>query len=231
MTLKCVMFDFGGTIADDRIVYQNIDKDHNIKFWQGLGFKGDLDDLKRARREANIEFEKIISQKNVSKTLWTKILAKKLGLDITEKDAEDDFKGFMDYYMRNVQLFPHVRETMDFIKSKKLKIVLVSNNWTEIDSILEYLDLKKYFDLVIISEDIGAFKSEELPFKIVMEKTGFRADECILVGDDLKEDAYSIKLGIKFCWFNPFGIKSEESNFDFEIKDFEKLKDIVESLL
>ncbi|MFH0929267.1 MAG: HAD family hydrolase [Candidatus Aenigmatarchaeota archaeon] len=229
MRLKCIMIDFGETIADGRMVYNNVDKEYNLQFWRRLGFSGSLEDLENARIKNSADIGKITSQKNVSKTTWAKMFAKKLGLEITEKDAEEEFRGFIEYYKRNVRLFPNVKDTLDFIKNNGLKLVLISNGWKELNTILEYLDLDRYFDLVIISKDIEAYKSEGIPFKIAMEKMSLKPEECIMVGDNLKEDACSRRIGIKFCWFNPFGAEAKENNFDFEIKDFKDIQGIVES--
>ncbi len=224
---KCFMFDFGDTLAKDERVYRKIDKEYNFNFFKKIGFTGSLKEFERIRKRASNEFRSIPSQKQFTRGIWAKIVAKEMGLNLSDKESLDYFKNFMEYYKKNVELHPGVDGILKFLKSKGCECILISNNWIEIHSVLEYLKIKKYFDTIILSEEINSLKSELKPFEIALKKTRISPEECLMIGDRLGEDNLCRKFGIKFCWFNPENNFSDSEDFDFQIKNFISLKKFV----
>ena len=104
--------------------------------------------------------------------------------------------------------------------------------------------LDQLFDLIFISEDIGA----EKPAKEFFDKAfadidawydqknnsldcvdKLKNEEVIIIGDSLTSDIKGANnAGIKSCWYNPKGLVNDKDvNIDFEIKDLHEIFDIL----
>lgn len=90
--------------------------------------------------------------------------------------------------------------------------------------------LGELFDLVFISEDVGA----EKPAKAFFDKAladvealigAFALDEVLMVGDSLTSDIKGANnAGIKACWYNPEGMVCDKDvQIDYEIKDLHEV--------
>lgn len=94
--------------------------------------------------------------------------------------------------------------------------------------------LGELFDLVFISEDVGA----EKPAKAFFDKAladvealigAFALDEVLMVGDSLTSDIKGANnAGIKACWYNPEGMVCDKDvQIDYEIKDLHEVYDLL----
>ena len=234
MSIKCIIFDLGNTLVDSTGAIKNIDEEYNLPIWKGFGFTGNMEEFKEAKRKTDRELEVIASQKKTPRDLWAMKLAENLGIKISKQQAEEDFKGFENYFRENVKLIPGAREILDFLKERGYNLALISNGWTDLaNQIIDEVKIREYFDLILISEDVGYRKCELKPFYILLEKLKLKPDECIMVRDRLDEDACARKLGIKVVWFefdeNYVHPKPTEK-FDFKIKKLEELEDLLSKI-
>ncbi|MDF1665916.1 MAG: HAD-IA family hydrolase, partial [Planctomycetota bacterium] len=69
---------------------------------------------------------------------------------------------------------------------------------------LEEAKLLGYFDVVVTSDDVGVQKPNSRVFLHALELASARADESVMIGDDLAVDCHgAIAVGMKAVWFNP----------------------------
>ena len=94
--------------------------------------------------------------------------------------------------------------------------------------------LGELFDLVFISEDIGAEKPAKAFFDKALEEVKgqigeFELDEVLMVGDSLTSDIKGANnAGIKACWYNPEGVVCDKAvQIDYEIKDLHEVFDLL----
>ena len=94
--------------------------------------------------------------------------------------------------------------------------------------------LGELFDLVFISEDVGAEKPAieffDKAFSDIKEKIGaFELDEVLMIGDSLTSDIKGANnAGVKACWYNPEGVACDkEVDIDFEIKDLHEVYELL----
>lgn len=91
---------------------------------------------------------------------------------------------------RNAGLKKGIPEFLDFLKSKKIKRALVTNNTLKnVDYLLNKFRLE--FDFVLTRES-GLWKPSGAPFLAVMNRFKLKKEECCVVGDSL----FDIKAGI-----------------------------------
>ena len=128
-------------------------------------------------------------------------------------------------------------DAYDIIKDLKGKVLqCAASNGTKIAQVgkLKNSGLGELFDLVFISEDVGAEKpSIEFYNKALADveaKIGPVAlDEILMVGDSLTSDIKGANnAGIKACWYNPNGAVCEiDVQIDYEIKDLHEVYELL----
>lgn len=99
------------------------------------------------------------------------------------------------------------------------------------DRKLKKTGLGELFDGVFISDEIGFEKPLAEFFEPVWNRIGkYEKDEILIVGDSLTSDIKGgNNIGIRCCWYNPAGIKTDlDLKIDFEIKNLKELIKILE---
>jgi len=101
-------------------------------------------------------------------------------------------------------LFPNSREALNYLKIN-YSLHLITNGFEEIQQKkLDICDLRKYFTTITTSEEAGVKKPETGIFELALEKAGAKADESLMIGDDLQVDMAGARLtGMDTLFFNP----------------------------
>ncbi len=88
---------------------------------------------------------------------------------------------------------------------KNYKLHLITNGFKEIQHIkLKQCDLGKYFDLIIISEEIGHNKPNIEIFRAAETQGKTTQKECLMIGDNFDTDIQGAKnAGWQTIWYNP----------------------------
>jgi len=115
------------------------------------------------------------------------------------------------------------------------KLMIITNGLTKVqDNRIRKSKIAKYFDEIIVSEDIGVSKPNPKIFEHSVDKLqDIDRSKILMVGDSLSSDIQGgINFGIDTCWYNP---NSDENTGvikpTFEIKslmDLSKLLNIYE---
>jgi len=115
-------------------------------------------------------------------------------------------------------LFPHAIETLEYLYGQ-YKLHIITNGFEEVQfKKLELSGMNKYFEHVITSEDAGARKPNERIFQYALGKTGARAGECLMIGDEIEIDLLGAKaVGLDQMYVNYAGRVHNES-FTFEVR-------------
>lgn len=88
---------------------------------------------------------------------------------------------------------------------KNYKLHLITNGFKEIQHIkLKQCDLQKYFDQVIISEEVGHNKPHVQIFREAERLGNTGKEACLMIGDNFETDIQGAKnAGWQAIWFNP----------------------------
>lgn len=229
--LKCVMFDWDGTLSDQSVL-DEIAKKAVLPFWRKLGFRGDLEEFKRLDGKTNDKMRKMWREKKKFRVEdWSVLFAKNAGLKISKEVAGQEFELFFDYYIKCSKLYPSVREILKFIKERGLSLALVSDNWMRAYGAFERCGVTDYFDAIAVSEEVNCLKFHLGPFRFVLERLGLNPGECLMVGDSLIDDGACKRLGIMFCLVDREKKHDKDVNrFDFRIENLEELNEIIQKL-
>ncbi len=96
------------------------------------------------------------------------------------------------------------RDLLDHLHGK-VKLGIITNGFTSLqDARLERTDFKKYFDLLVISEQVGITKPCRGIFDYALQQMSYtERDKVLMVGDTYETDVIGgISAGIDTCWIN-----------------------------
>ncbi len=111
------------------------------------------------------------------------------------------------------------------------KLAIITNGLQENQrTILDNLDLTKYFEAIIVSDEIGASKPSKEFFDITFDTIGQEAiKSSLVVGDNIGSDIEgAIGYGLDSCWFNEHGkVNNTDLKPTFTISRIEELLDCI----
>ena len=115
--------------------------------------------------------------------------------------------------------------------SKKYKLVLVSNFYGNINTILEDFKLISYFDSIIESSVVGVRKPDPAIYQLGVDAMGYKAESVLVVGDSFSKDVVPAKaVGCQVAWLKGEGWGGEvidETLPDVIITDLTQLLELV----
>lgn len=85
---------------------------------------------------------------------------------------------------------PWVGETLQTLKGQGYQMSVISNSEGIVEQILESLDLREYFEIVVDSFVVGVEKPDTRIFEIALERLGWDRAETIYVGDIFYVDVW-----------------------------------------
>jgi putative hydrolase of the HAD superfamily len=98
-------------------------------------------------------------------------------------------KIYWQNFFQKMVIKPEVRNFLEELKKRKIKITLITDLTTEIQfKKILYLKLEKLVDFVVTSEEAGAEKPNRKIFNLALQKAGATKKASIYIGDDLKKD-------------------------------------------
>jgi putative hydrolase of the HAD superfamily len=98
------------------------------------------------------------------------------------------------HYVIHCKLFSEVRNLLDDL-SRTYKLGVISNALPSMDWVFDTLDIRKYFDSIIISAFAGVSKPDEEIYKIALNSLNADAEECAFIDDKIKNVETADRLG------------------------------------
>jgi putative hydrolase of the HAD superfamily len=74
------------------------------------------------------------------------------------------------------------------VANRDLVVGVISNATDLARRVLDHLDLSKYFDIMVLSDEVGVRKPSKRIFQIAAEEAGVSPHRCIYAGDKLAVD-------------------------------------------
>ncbi|MDO4198278.1 MAG: HAD family hydrolase [Erysipelotrichaceae bacterium] len=223
--IKAVLFDFDGTISNRQYNAYSLFKDYFRKYFP------DKNDM---------EFEAVLQDMMVydcNGTIDTKYrvapFMRKYGKDVPE-DFEEVFVPFYYQYMYKYCVVKN--ETHEVLKklrdSGKYKMAIISNgNSKSQHDKIDYVDVAKYFDVVMVGGDIDIQKPDRRVFDYVTDKLGVRNEECIFVGDVFSTDILgAYNAGMIPVWMKTDPEKPHDFYDGYIIDNLNQLFEILEKI-
>ncbi len=104
---------------------------------------------------------------------------------------------------RSWRPFSDVVDTLEKLKEAGCVVGVVSNAEICLRSILDENGLTRYFNALIISEEVGVEKPDPLIFQVALDRLEFTPEECVHIGDRMEEDVAGARsVGITPVWLD-----------------------------
>ncbi len=227
--LSHILFDLDRTIWDFETnareaifdIYQNLELNRHI---------GSFDQFYQTYKSVN---EQLWEEYREKKRTKENLIDNRFYLAFKEMGYDNKSAGIRagkDYLTTSVEktaLFPNAIETLEYLAAK-YQLHIVTNGFRSVqEGKLANSGIKKYFQSLIASEDIGYQKPDVRIFSHTLKTISAKKEDCIMIGDDEKTDIQGAKdAGIDYIWFNPEKRKSLY-NSQPEINTFHELREML----
>ena len=219
MKTKVVVFDAYGTLFDVNSAAEKC-KDKIGNKWEKFA---------NFWRTTQLEYTWLRSLMNRHKDFW----------EITEDSLEKSMRVFdINKNMKNELLslykilspFPEVREVLEKLKKKNLKLAILSNGTPSLlNDLVESNNLKNLFDDLFSIEEVKVYKPDQRVYEMPIKKYNVNADEITFLSSNTWDVSGGGNYGYNSIWVNRN--KSEFDILDFkpknEIDNLTQLLDIV----
>ena len=89
---------------------------------------------------------------------------------------------------RNYHDYPDVKPFLDRLRGGDYRLGLISNFDTWLHEVLDRCALTGWFDVVVVSADVGVQKPDPAIFRLACERLGEEPGSCVYVGDSVLSD-------------------------------------------
>lgn len=229
--IKGIIFDYGGTI------------DSNGKHWAEVLWDAYADNKvpvsKEQYREAYVYAERYLATHPVIEAgdNFFVLLRKKIDLHVNylinkgflhENDKTKDYSLAISTqcYTFVKGLIEKEKPLLEVLKGR-YPMVLVSNFYGNVQSVLSDFGLLNYFDDIIESAVVGVRKPDPAIFGLGVESLGIPASSVVIIGDSYTKDIVPARsLGCHTIWLKGTGWEedAEGATADLIIDDFIELK-------
>ncbi len=147
-----------------------------------------------------------------------------------KKERKELFNLFMKIHREKMlKIKSYGKEIMDYLKNKKIKVIILSNTSVEaIKIICKYFHLP--YDLVIGDEDMPAGTKKSHAIIQALKKLKLKREEAIYVGDHINDIKQGKKAGVRVISVTTGVFKKKDLlkyHPEYIISELNKLKEII----
>lgn len=134
-----------------------------------------------------------------SRLLYVQKLYEKLFQKTNPAFALEMEETYWGTFLNRMQFKPAVEDFLQEAKNKGIKMCIITDLTAQIQMRKWIkLDLGRYIDFLVTSEEAGIEKPGSYVFELAMEKLGVKAEDCAMIGDSEDKDIKGAEaLGIK----------------------------------
>ena len=202
--IKAIFFDAAGTL----IYLPRSVGEHYREVAARFGADLDADALDRAFREAWHAAPARLSQDTPrpddDKGWWRTLVDDVLARVLTgEQAARFDGKAFFEAAYAHFaepgvwQAYPEAPATLEALRAHGYRLAVISNFDRRLYRVLDDLGLRRFFDAMIVSSEVGADKPDPRIFSRALQTLQVAAAEAWHVGDDPKRDGGAEAIGLR----------------------------------
>ena len=143
-------------------------------------------------------------------------------------------KIFLLHYTHNIDddsvLFNNVREVLEFLKSKQIKLAVCTNKMEKLSiMLLKKLDVFKYFDFLAGGDTYIKSKPDPLPLIEICNHLEIGQSESIMIGDSITDlnAGHNANMPVVLVEYGYTDNKNIYKDADMVINNFSQLKDLI----
>jgi putative hydrolase of the HAD superfamily len=212
--IKGIIFDYGGTIDSRGVHWSEV-------IWDGYRAAG-VNVSKEQFRDSYVHAERELARVRhiLPADNFHDLLLKKMRIELQDlvkkghlhcDDIEPLAQQVAQYcYQEARSSIEEARPVLDQL-AKHYPMMLVSNFYGNVDSVLRDFDVRKYFKGVIESAVVGVRKPNPVIFALGVDVLELPASQVLVVGDSLKKDILPAEsLGCQVLWLKGKGWTADE---------------------
>ncbi|HBL78366.1 MAG TPA: hypothetical protein DD458_24340 [Prolixibacteraceae bacterium] len=197
-----IFFDIDDTLVDSEAAHKIAVK----KILEDYSLKVNPDDIFSEWIDITNRYLKLYFEKKMTlteqRTSRIKELCKISGREIHDEEALLIYFDYHRHFLQSCVAFPETIPVLEKLKDFKLGII---TNGPVSDQINKLKDnhLIRFFDPIIISEEVGFSKPQKEIFDIAAERSNRLLSECIFIGDSYELDYLGgTNAGMKTIWLD-----------------------------
>ncbi|MBF0175270.1 MAG: HAD family hydrolase [Magnetococcales bacterium] len=184
-----VIFDTDNTLYDYEPAHRQALKATCDKAIQLLGISSEEFLRSYALARDKVKFQLSGTASSHSRLLYFQRLIEILGVRTQIQSTLDLYQTYWRTFLTNSKLFSEVREFIFDLRDSGIATAVVTDLTAQIQfRKLIYFRLDDQFDFVVTSEEAGADKPHEQPFRLAMEKLNVGPELVWMIGDDAAKD-------------------------------------------
>lgn len=212
--IKGIIFDYGGTIDSHGDHWSEV-------IYDGYNASG-LNIDKTEFRQSYVFAERALAKTRyiLPQHTFLDLLRIKMHLELSDLSergliaadlVETKTEEIAQYcYMRAKSSVNEARPVIEAL-SKKYPLMLVSNFYGNVESVLRDMGIRQYFQGVIESAVVGVRKPDPRIFMLGVVALGLNPQEVLVVGDSFRKDIEpAMKIGCQVAWLKGKGWTAEE---------------------
>lgn len=207
MVIKAIIFDFIGTLVSVRHYDLETSK---MKLYRALcdaGFNMGRDDFLVAYTQAHEKYRAVRYRQfvEVTNAVWISDALNRLGFETSPDDERIRVavNVFFDDYLRSLRLRKCAKKILTKLSQNGYKLGLISNFTYAplIYAALRKLDLNRFFNVILVSADVGWRKPHVNIFTEALKRLNVQPNEVVYIGDSPDEDIKGARnVGMKVLY-------------------------------
>ena len=170
--IKWLFFDLGGVLLDETAAWE--DRIHRTCQKHSISADVLRSEMEKAARSNRHEYKGALEA---------------LGISFGEK-----------WNSEFIAPYPEAAQVLSQLK-QKYRLGVIANQPLNTRKRMEKWQLAEYFDLMLISAEVGFSKPDPILFREALYKAQITAEKCVMIGDKLTNDIAPAKaLGFKTIW-------------------------------
>jgi len=227
MAIKAILFDLDNTLFDISQIKKEAIQGA-VQSMLDAGLKMDKEEAVKKLSEEYFEKAKFYGRNILDEFLKKNKIS-------DSRILAAGIHGYRKQKSKFMKPYPQVIETLEALKSRDLKLAIVSDAVSvKVHMNLYALGINQYFDDVIPFEDSGKLKPSKEPFLLALKRLGVKPEETIHVGDyperDVKGANDSGIISVHAVYGNCRSKGPHEDKPNFEIHEFSEILGVVQQL-
>lgn len=140
---------------------------------------------------------------------------------------------YNEHYMKHARVMVHALETLAACRQAGYKLGVITNGLSPVQhGKIDRLELRSYFDAIIVSGDHGIKKPEEAIYRLALKELGTTAEETLIIGDHPVNDMWGAsKVGIRGIWLKRKHAWPEQMTDVVPIHEIQELNEVIPILM
>ena len=131
---------------------------------------------------------------------------------------------------KELSLYPEVKECLEGLKSKKIKIAILSNGTPDLlKELVESNNIQNYFDDIMSIESVGIYKPDSKVYEMPIKKYDCKPENIFFMSSNTWDVSGGGIFGYNVVWINRFNKVFDKLSYkpQFVINNLKELLKIV----